>query len=1458
VSATADKNMQAALDEERAALSTAFEERIRVAESHAFAAQRTVEEADAQVAHAESAAEVAAAKAESAEQRLGQELERAAREASASEASAADQRVALLDHAGALQEAVDELEAKLKKSETALVNAAEEGKGQLEEGQVMNLQRRMQEAVEEAASDRALLEARGKAMAGHLAELAKSLEASAQANREASGLLAQSQEETWRAQEAAAQAESQAQAAQEQVELLLTKLSVAETEEKQQQWLVQRESESAFTVATFRATEAEERVASLWVELEEARAFATKVKEVAATEKSSLQSWVCDLEQSIGSLTKQIEDATACASISKAEANATIGILHQDLTAALEAKAGAEMALCETDAEAVRGSQKCAELEQRLKESMDALAHEKGKRAEHAESSLLDLDTLRSELSSAVAAKAEAEEWLEDCRGKLAATEGELEARGAASAQYAAETLAQRANLVDEVRRLQAALGESEGRVAAAAVELGARAEAAGQALADATASRAALARAEALAAQEKAAHQEALARLEASAVAASQGKELEEEAASVRAAALYREKDECVGRLAAKDAQLKVLEAECEEGQRAYDAAVCRASAAEEALSKVEGDLEKEKLAFARGLVEAREYAEEATLKAVEEATKCLNSAEATAEACSIAAATATEEAWAAAEVAAQEMAEAAEAEAQTQAGRARLEYEETLEQLQCKLSEATQSAAMGEVAAASFAEERVGLAFKAEKLEEVVATLQAQLESAEVVSEERAETAFKTEAELASAIAELEEARAAVTLAENGAAEAETNRAQLSERVRELEAEVTELAQESRRGAKRAAEEQLEVAAAARALEKMASDARLSAAQEEVVSIQALLERSEDHERLIAQELGEREEELAVLKERCSEVEEELTGMEADLDSVAMRAAAAEAELELLVHKHEVEKGKRKQSDALAAERLVRAEDLQSALDDATEEGREREAKALAAKHRLNLELTATLARTAATVGVCAASAKVAEIRMGLVDEAQGDLSRLVRQAESAAVGSVGRLQQQLEELRGQVASRDGRVRNLRDSLRESQDATRKAEAGLARAVEQHALKQAGLEGALRGKQFEGAEAAHELSLLRATVHGGQPHDPLLLSPGYSQLPGVATTGADGGSAVLSLAGLTPGHASRARVAYLERLRADIAKLRADNQRLRLGTALSPQTLLLPLDGSAPQQQQQQSEAKACSSLQGDLAMEAPPPAARRSASSSHARSTSSTREASANLRAQNRTLHDHVQRSRRALLVINSAKAKLGAPKSSTATAPNTIAVASQSNPVVAGSVTAKDSVGDEPTPSMSTAPSASAAPLDVKLGAVVQAVRNAVDKENVRASANTVAVDLGSGKGSSEIPQRITPTRMQARLAEKRLSSSAKKQQHGNISTKAPMRSSLGGTSTQKGMKVWEDSTEVAASGLSTPRKGGRSLLRSFASPKLSAAKNHSAAPRSAQRTPLSTRRTSTGL
>jgi hypothetical protein len=67
------------------------------------------------------------------------------------------------------------------------------------------------------AGDKAALEIRGRAMAAHLADFAKQLEQSAEANREASGLVAQSQEETRRALQDAAEAEAQAQLAREQV-----------------------------------------------------------------------------------------------------------------------------------------------------------------------------------------------------------------------------------------------------------------------------------------------------------------------------------------------------------------------------------------------------------------------------------------------------------------------------------------------------------------------------------------------------------------------------------------------------------------------------------------------------------------------------------------------------------------------------------------------------------------------------------------------------------------------------------------------------------------------------------------------------------------------------------------------------------------------------------------------------------------------------------------------------------------------------------------------------------------------------------------------------------------------------------------------------------------------------------------------------------------------------------------
>jgi hypothetical protein len=758
----------------------------------------------------------------------------------------------------------------------------------------------------------------------------------------------------------------------------------------------------------------------------------------------------------------------------------------------------------------------------------------------------------------------------------------------------------------------------------------------------------------------------------------------------------------------------------------------------------------------------------------------------------------------------------------------------------------------------------------------------LKAKLQYAEEISSGHADQAFKTEAELSTAIAELKEAREAIARAELEAKQSEEGRAELADRVQSLEQELVKLGEQAQRGVKKAAEEQLEVAAAARALEKLASDARLSAAREEVVSLQALLEGSEENERLVAQELREREEELAALAERCSEVEDELAGMEADLDSVAMRAAAAEGELDLNTHRLKVEHGKRKQSEALAADRLGRVQELQAALEEATEEGRDREAKALASKKRLGLELTAALASATATVGVCAASAKVAEVRMACTEQAQGDLSRLVTQAESVAVGSVGRLQQQVDELRSQVASRDGRVGKLRESLRESQDATRSAEAGLARAVEAHSLRVAGLEAALRAAGSRESEAAHELSLLRAAVHGGQPQDPLLLSPGLAQLSGSGNSGGQLSTTALSLVGLTPSRSSKARVAYLERLRSDIAKLRADNQRLRMQQAhdgkdasvlsLTPSTPFLSTSDGTRQQEQQEG-----SSLHGDMSMEAPhppvpaenpAPTVRRTGTM---RSSSTTREASASLRAQNRTLHDHVQRSRRALTVIATAKAKLGAPKtvdatSSTATKTTTPSTAAESQgtdtPV---EVDSAKSTEPSTVASASRTPIIPSTTLDVKLKAVVDAVGIAVDKENSGMAARTAA--NGGGRDGTTVggedakvfvtrpeQQRVTPTRMQARLAEKRLSTSARKQ------VKSSKSSTVGASTKLGNVAVWVDSSKTASAALGgevkSARKGARSTLRSFASPKASAKNVSTPNSKSSRRTPLATRERST--
>ena len=241
-------------------------------------------------------------------------------------------------------------------------------------------------------------------------------------------------------------------------------------------------------------------------------------------------------------------------------------------------------------------------------------------------------------------------------------------------------------------------------------------------------------------------------------------------------------------------------------------------------------------------------------------------------------------------------------------------------------------------------------------------------------------------------------------------------------------------------------------------------------------------------------------------------------------------------------------------------------------------------------------------------------------------------------------------------------------------------------------------------------------------------------------------------------GSGGLLGIPDLSPGRASKARLTYLGRLRQDVLKLREDNRRLRgagIDTAPAVDPVASKVEPSPPP----------------------PPPVAKATEPKKARPSRDMARETSA-LREANRRLHDHVQRSRRALSIIAAAKARNNTP----------------------------------PTKGSSAGAAAAASK-----GARNAPDAGAGDKENTVNAASFQSPSAPSEKS------RMTPSRIQARIEERRLlsaSKSASKTKKKSIATTAELAF------------VWQDEeaeANNAVKGQSTPRKSARKALRSLASP-----------------------------
>lgn len=214
---------------------------------------------------------------------------------------------------------------------------------------------------------------------------------------------------------------------------------------------------------------------------------------------------------------------------------------------------------------------------------------------------------------------------------------------------------------------------------------------------------------------------------------------------------------------------------------------------------------------------------------------------------------------------------------------------------------------------------------------------------------------------------------------------------------------------------------------------------------------------------------------------------------------------------------------------------------------------------------------------------------------------------------------------------------------------------------------------------------------------------------------------LRGALVGGASPGG--LALEGLTPGRASKARVAYLERLRGDIARLRADNLRLR--ASQGPLLLAPPPSRFA--------EALAAEATSTALVVKAP--------ARNLGRETTSLREA-------NRKLQDQVQRSRQALSVIAAVQSKHRQGKEATA------AIAEGSGAAAAGVA-----VGE-----VAARSSGRAAVVVAAAAAVVDEVRGEVRAGEVRAGKAPGLTQLDKENAVNGVArgERGTPSRLGARL------------------------------------------------------------------------------------------------